>query len=73
MQYDQTRFNLKAVFSLPVLIQKKKNGYNTKNEIVNTIKNHVFQIGANINLRIFNAAKIQFLDVKLRFELSRRH
>lgn len=73
MQYDQTRFNLKAVFSLPVLIQKKKNGYNTKNETVNTIKNHVFQIGANINLSNFNAAKIQFLAVKLRFEFPGGH
>lgn len=69
MLYDQTRFNLNAVLSLPVFIQKKKNGYNTKNEAVNTIKNHVFQIGANINLSNFNAAKIQFLGVKHGFEL----
>lgn len=53
IQYDQIRLILKAVFKCCVLIVIKKNGYSIKNVITNSIKNHVFQIGANMNLIIF--------------------
>lgn len=63
MQYDQIRFILKVVFKCCVLIVIKKKGYKIKNEIANTVKNHVFQIGANMRLIIFKAIKIQILEI----------
>jgi hypothetical protein len=47
IQNDHMRFKKKAASSFFVFIAIKKKGYNTKNDIANTKKNHVFQMGAN--------------------------
>lgn len=57
MQKDQIRLILKAVFKCCVLIVIKKSGYSNKNEMVNTVKNQVFQMGANMNLIVFTAQR----------------
>lgn len=63
MQYDQIRLILNVVFKCWVLIVIKKKGYNIKNDMINTVKNHVFHIGANMRLIIFKGLKIQILEI----------
>lgn len=63
MQPDQKRLTLKAASRRPVLMVKKKSGYRIIKVNTNSMKNHVFQIGANINLIVFKGVKILILDI----------
>jgi hypothetical protein len=45
------------------LIVIKKKGYKIKKDIINTVKNHVFQMGANMRLIVFKGVKIQILEI----------
>jgi hypothetical protein len=63
MQYDQIRLILNVVFKCWVLIVIKKKGYKIKKDIINTVKNHVFQMGANMRLIVFKGVKIQILEI----------
>ncbi len=63
MQPDQKRLTLNAASKRPVLIVKKNKGYRIIKVNTNSIKNHVFQIGANMNLIVFKGVKIQILDI----------
>ena len=59
MQHDQKRLILKAVSKRCVFMVKKNKGYNKISVITNSVKNQVFQIGANMNLIVFKGVKIQ--------------